>query len=87
MIISFEELKSEEHVLNLVFCLKYFDYSQSVGRWVVSRWIGGLLQEDNKYYPHVYLKKSSYEFVNKPVDNISHVFMSSALILNCIRTR
>ena len=34
MIVSFQELKSEEHVSNLVFCLNYFDYSQSVGRWV-----------------------------------------------------
>ena len=45
MIISFEELKSKEHVLYLVFCLNYFDYSQSVGRWVsgkwsVGRWVG-----------------------------------------------
>ena len=30
----FQELKSEEHVLSLVFCLNYFGYSQSVGRWV-----------------------------------------------------
>ena len=35
MIMSFHELKSEEHVLNLVFCLNYFDHSQSVGRWSV----------------------------------------------------
>ena len=45
---TFQELKSEEHVLYLVFCLNYFDYSQSVGqsvsgkrsvcRWVGSRW-------------------------------------------------
>ena len=38
MIMSFQELKSEEHVLNLVFCLNYFDYSQSVGRRVSGRW-------------------------------------------------
>ena len=48
---SFQELKSEEHVLNLVFCLNYFEYShsvgqwvsdkRSVGRWVGSRWVGG----------------------------------------------
>ena len=25
----------------------------------------------NKYYSHVYLKICSYEFVNKPVSNIS----------------
>ena len=37
MIISFQELKSEEPVLNLVFCLNYFDYSQSVGKWSVGR--------------------------------------------------
>ena len=41
MIMSFQELKSEEHVLNLVFCLNDFDCSQSVGRWVGSRWVGG----------------------------------------------
>ena len=56
MIMSFQELKREEHVLNLVFCLNYFNYSQSVGwcvsgrwvgekvvsgRWVGSRWVGG----------------------------------------------
>ena len=41
MIMSFQELKSEEHYLNLVFCLHYFDYSQSVGRWVSGRWVGG----------------------------------------------
>ena len=41
MIISFQELKSEEYVLNLVFCLNKFDYSQSVCRWVSGRWVGG----------------------------------------------
>ena len=40
MIMSFQELKSEEHVLNLVFCLNYFSYSQSVGWWVSGRWAG-----------------------------------------------
>ena len=30
MIVSFQELKNEEHVLNLVFCLNYSGYSQSV---------------------------------------------------------
>ena len=34
-------LKSEERVLNLVFCLNYFDYSQSLGGWVSGRWVGG----------------------------------------------
>ena len=43
MIMSFQELKSKEHVLNLVFCLNYFDYSQSVGRWISGWWIGGLV--------------------------------------------
>ena len=43
---NFQELKSEEHVLNLVFCLNYFHDSQSVGRWVgesvvSGRWVGG----------------------------------------------
>ena len=33
-----------------------------------------VLQEDSKYFPQVYLEKCSYEFVNKPVDNISHIF-------------
>ena len=51
MIMSFQELKSEEHDMNVVFCLNYFDYSQSggwwvsgkrsVGQWVDSRWVGG----------------------------------------------
>ena len=41
MIMSFQELISEEHVLNLVFCLNYFDYSQSVGRWVGGPLVGG----------------------------------------------
>ena len=43
MIVIFQELKSEEHVLNLVFCLDYFDYSQSLGKWSwsVRRWVGG----------------------------------------------
>ena len=52
MIMSFQELKSEEHILNLVFCLNYFDYSQSVGRWVsgkwsVGRWVGGSLVDES----------------------------------------
>ena len=41
MIRSFQELESEKHVLNLVFCLNYFDDSQSVDRWVSGRWVGG----------------------------------------------
>ena len=41
MIMSFQELKSEEHVLNLDFCLNYFDDSQLVGRWVAGQWVGG----------------------------------------------
>ena len=51
MIMSFQELKSEEHVLNLLYCLNYFNDSQSVGRWVSGqsvdgyvvsgRWVGG----------------------------------------------
>ena len=40
MIVGFQELKSEEHVLNLVFCLNYSGYSQSVGRWVSGWWVG-----------------------------------------------
>ena len=43
MILSFQELKNEEHILNLVIYLNYFDYSQSVGRWVSGRWVGGLV--------------------------------------------
>ena len=39
---SFWELKNEEYVLNLAFCFNYFDDSQSVGRWVSGRWVGGL---------------------------------------------
>ena len=46
-----------------------------------------VLQEGSKYYPQVFLKKCSYEFINKPTDNISHIFMSSVLILNCTQTR
>ena len=34
-------IMSEEPVLNLVFCLNYFDDIQSVGRWVSGRWVGG----------------------------------------------
>ena len=41
MIMTFQELKSEERVLYLVFCLNYFDYSQSVGRWVSGQWVSG----------------------------------------------
>ena len=41
MIMSFQELKSEEYALNLVFCLNYFNYSQSVGRWIRGRWVDG----------------------------------------------
>ena len=37
---NFWELKSEEHVLNLVFCLNYFDYSQLVSWWVSGPWVG-----------------------------------------------
>ena len=37
---SFQKLKSEEYALNLVFCLNYFDHSQSVGKWSVGRWLG-----------------------------------------------
>ena len=38
MIMSFQELKIEEYVLNLVFCLNYFDYSQLFGWWVNGWW-------------------------------------------------
>ena len=38
---SFQELKIEEHLLNLVLCLNYFDYSQSVGKSWVGRWVSG----------------------------------------------
>ena len=31
MIMSFQERKSEEYVLNLVFCFNYFDDSRCVG--------------------------------------------------------
>ena len=41
MIMTFQELKSEEHVLYLVFCLNYFGYSQSVGRWISGQWVNG----------------------------------------------
>ena len=41
MIMTFQELKSEEHVSNLVFCLNYFDYSHLVGRWVSGKWSVG----------------------------------------------
>ena len=41
MIMSFQELKSEEHDMNMVFCLNYFDYSQSVGWWVSGQWVNG----------------------------------------------
>ena len=41
MIMSFQELKIEEYVLNLVFCLNYFDYSQSVDWQVSDPWVGG----------------------------------------------
>ena len=34
MIMSLQELKSEEYVLNLASFLNYFDYNQSVARWV-----------------------------------------------------
>ena len=40
MIMIFQELTSEEYVLNLVFCFNYFDDSQSVGRWVSGWWVG-----------------------------------------------
>ena len=38
---SFQELKSEEYVSNLVFCFNYFDDSHSVGRWVSDWWVAG----------------------------------------------
>ena len=41
MVLSFQELKNEEHILNLVIYLNYFDYSQSVGKWSVGRWVSG----------------------------------------------
>ena len=40
---SFQELKSEEYVSNLVFCFNYFDDSHSVGRWVSDWWVAGSL--------------------------------------------
>ena len=43
MIMSFQELKSEEYVSNLVFCFNYFDDSHSVGRWVSDWWVAGSL--------------------------------------------
>ena len=41
MIITFQELKSGEHVLNLVFCFNYFNYSQLVGRWISGLVVSG----------------------------------------------
>ena len=41
MAMIFQELKSEERVLSPVFCLNYFDYSQSVGCCVIGWWVGG----------------------------------------------
>ena len=46
MMMGFQELKSKEYVLNLVFCVNHFDDNQSVGRWVSGRrvgcrWVGG----------------------------------------------
>ena len=41
MIMNFQEIKSEEHILNLVFYLNYFDYSQSLGPWVSGIWSVG----------------------------------------------
>ena len=40
MIMTFQELKSEEY-LNLVFSFNYFDDSLQVGWWVSGRRIGG----------------------------------------------
>ena len=39
--LSFQELKCEEYVLNLVFCFDYFDDGQSVVWWVSGWWVGG----------------------------------------------
>ena len=38
---SFQELKSEEHLLNLIFCFNYFDYIQFLVQWVSGWWVDG----------------------------------------------
>ena len=37
----FQEVKSEEFVFNLFFCLSFFDYGSSVGWCVSGQWVGG----------------------------------------------
>ena len=41
MTMIFQELKSEERVFNLVFCLNYFDCSRSVCKWSVGWLVDG----------------------------------------------
>ena len=53
----FEEVKSEECVSNLVFCLNYFDYSRLVGRCASGQWVGGsIVGGFNKTLIYQYLK-------------------------------
>ena len=58
MTMIFQELKNEERVFHLVFCLNYFDYSRSAG-WCVSgqQWVGGsMVGSFNKTLIYQYLK-------------------------------
>ena len=57
MTMIFQEVKSEECVFNLVSCLNYFVYSQSVGWCVSGQWVGGLMVGGfNKTLIYQYLK-------------------------------
>ena len=57
MTMIFQELKNEEHVFDLVFCLNYFDYSRSPGRCVSGQWVdGSMVGGFNKTLIYQYLK-------------------------------
>ena len=57
MTMIFQELKNEERVFDLVFCLNYFDYSRSAGWCVSGQWVGGsMVGGFNKTPIYQYLK-------------------------------
>ena len=57
MTMIFQELKNEERVFDLVFCLNYFDYSWLAGRCVSGQWVGGsMVGGSNKTLIYQYLK-------------------------------
>ena len=57
MTMIFQELKNEDCVFDLDFCLNYFDYGRSAGRCVSGQRVGGsMVGGFNKTLIYQYLK-------------------------------